>query len=154
MIFKALNDEDVETKIKDYNNAAEKKNAAYSKEVEKLQGKEKELVTLSTQLSEKEKLVEDNKAFIAEFDKKSDATLKKIQAEKKQAEYNGKIMEAYQKIVANLYEYADKLPELIAQDLESKIVDYYNVINKGDADFEMLSSLNLPFGDSNKLTIT
>ena len=154
MIFKALNDEDVETKIKDYNNAAEKKNAAYSKEVENLQGNEKELVTLSTQLSEKEKLVEDNKAFIAEFDKKSDATLKKIQAEKKQAEYNGKIMEAYQKIVANLYEYADKLTELIAQDLESKIVDYYNVINKGDADFEMLSSLNLPFGDSNKLTIT
>ena len=38
--------------------------------------------------------------------------------------------------------------------MESKIVDYYNVINKGDADFEMLSSLNLPFGDSNKLTIT
>ena len=61
--------------------------------------------------------------------------------------------EAYDRL-ANLYEYADKLPELIAQDLESKIVDYYNVINKGDADFEMLSSLNLPFGDSNKLTIT
>ena len=40
--------------------------------------------------------------------------------------------EAYDRL-ANLYEYADKLPELIAQDLESKIVDYYNVINKGDS---------------------
>lgn len=63
-------------------------------------------------------------------------------------------MESYQKIIANLYEYADKLPELIAQDLESKIVDYYNVINCGDADFEMISDIHLPFGESNKLSIT
>ena len=43
----------------------------------------------------------------------------------------------FQKVLAKN---TDKLPELIAQDLESKIVDYDNVINKGDADFEMLSS--------------
>ena len=74
--------------------------------------------------------------------------------ERKQAEYNIKIMKAYQKIVLNLYEYTGKLPELIAQDLESKIVDYYNVINKGDADFEMLSDIFLPSDNCNRLTIT
>ena len=150
----ALNVDDVENMIKDYNRAAEKKNSAYSREVEKLKSKEKALVTLSTQLTEKEKVVEDNQTYITEFDKNSETTLKKIKKEKKQAEYNKKMMDSYQKIVANLYEYADSLPELIAQDLETKIVDYYNVINQGDADFEMLENLSLPFGDSNKLAIT
>ena len=150
----ALVNKEVDAKIKDYNEAAEKKNEAYLQEVEKLKEEEKVLVSLSTQLSEKEKLVEDNRTFISEFDKNSEAVMKKIQVEKKQAEFNTKIMESYQKIIANLYEYADKLPELIAQDLESKIVDYYNVINCGDADFEMISDIHLPFGESNKLSIT
>ncbi|MBR4345199.1 MAG: AAA family ATPase [Lachnospiraceae bacterium] len=150
----ALNDVDVETKIKAYNADAEKKNNVYSQELEKLRGEEKELVTLSAQLSEKGKKVERNRVFITNFDNNSAVTLKKIEEERKQAEYNIKIMKAYQKIVLNLYEYTGKLPELIAQDLESKIVDYYNVINKGDADFEMLSDIFLPSDNCNRLTIT
>lgn len=47
-----------------------------------------------------------------------------------------------------------KLPELIAQNLEDKIVDYYNIINQGDASFEMLSSVCLPSANSNKLVLT
>lgn len=150
----ALSDEDIENKIIEYNCIAGKKNAKYSREVETLKKEEQKLRELSTQLSEKKKIVDSDKSLIEKFDKNSETTLRKIQAEKKQAEYNCKIMESYQRVVDNLYKYAENLPELIARDLESKIVDYYNVINRGDADFEMLSDINLPFGDSKKLTIT
>ena len=149
-----LSDKIITDRIKEYNESASKKNTAYVQEVEELKKQEKSLVTLSTQLSEKEKQIKDSKTFITEFDKNSAGVLQKIQEEKKRAEYNRKIMEAYQKIIGNLYEYADKLPELIAQDLEDKIVDYYNVINCGDADFEMLSDISLPIGDSNRLVLT
>lgn len=149
-----LSDEDVLAKIDDYNDSTRKKNEAYSKEIEDLKEKEKALVLLSTQISEKQKAIGDSTSFIEEFDKNSADTLQKIKNEKERAEYNGKIIGAYQRVIDNLYSYAEKLPELIAQDLEDKIVDYYNVINCGDADFEMLSKISLPKGDSNKIVLS
>ncbi len=145
---------EVNEKIDSYNNEVSKKNATYLKEIEDLREKEKKLVALSTKLSEKEKVVNESKAFIDNFDKNSEATLLIIKKEKEQASYNAKMIESYKKVVADLYEYADKLPELIAQDLEEKIVDYYNTINQGDAEFEMLSNISLPYGESSQLMIT
>ena len=152
--FVTTSDEEMGEKIKRYNESAAKRNTAYANEVEELRKQEKSLIALSTQLLEKEGMVKESKAFIGEFDKNCASILQKIQEEKTRAEYNGRMMEAYQKIIGNLYEYADKLPELIARDLEDKIVDYYNVINHGDAEFEMLSHISLPVGDTNKLEIT
>lgn len=148
-----LDDDNIKRMINNHNEIAAKKNDAYSKNVETLQAEEKTLVTLSTQLAEKKKLVSDSKAFVNDFDKKSEETLLKIRKEKEQADYNCKIIGAYRKIIDNLNTYAEKLPELIAQDLEDKIVDYYNVINSGDSDFEMLSKIYLPKGDSSKMVL-
>lgn len=145
---------DIEESIREYNESATQKNTVYFKEVDELKKQEKTLVTLAAQLSEKEKLVNDSKVFIDEFDKKSSSILKIIAEEKKRAEYNKRIMEAYQKVIGNLYEYVDGLPELIARDLEDKIVEYYNIINMDDADFEMLSNISLPVGDSSKMVLT
>lgn len=149
----SLSDEDVEVKISEYNNIANKKNNVYINEIEKIKDKEKTLVTLSAQLSDKEKLVIESKMFIEEFDKNSEDTLLKIKEEKRIVDFNNKIIQSYKKIIENLYAYVEKLPELIAEDLEDKIVDYYNVINYGDADFEMLLDISLPTGSSNKLLI-
>lgn len=150
----ALSDENIEKKICIFNDEASKKNEAYSKEIEELNVKEKALVSLQTQINEKKKAIDDSKAFIDEFDKNSAETLLKIKKEKQKAEYNRKISDAYNKIINNLYVYNERLPELIAQDIEERIVDYYNVINYGDADFEMLSSICLPKGDSNKIILS
>lgn len=148
-----LEDEKVENIISVYNADAFKKNEIYSKEVEELKEKKMALVTLSTQLAEKKKLIDEIQSYITEFDKKSKDILIKIDNEKKQAEYNSKIICSYKKIINNLSDYAERLPELIAQDLEERIVDYYNVINHGDADFEMLSEISLPKGDSSKIIL-
>ncbi len=151
---KKLSDEDTLKIIDRYNDEASVKNAEYAREVEELKSREKELVALSAQLAEKKKLIDDNKTFVEVFDKKSKDVLLKIKKEKKQAEFNGKIIDAYKKIISHLCDYAEKLPELIARDLEDKIVDYYNVINRGDADFEMLSDISLPKGDSSKIILS
>lgn len=148
-----LDDENIKQRITNHNEAAAKKNGAYSKDIEELKAKEKALVTLSTQLAEKKKLVSESESLIADFDKKSEETLLKIRREKEQADYNSKIIGAYQRIIENLSSYAEKLPELIAQDLEDRIVNYYNVINRGDADFEMLSKISLPKGNTNKIVL-
>lgn len=148
-----FSDDEVAQKINAHNATATEKNYAYEKEIKDLKDKEKALVTLSTQISEKEKMISDSKAYIEDFDKKSENTLLKIKSEKAQADFNSKIIGAYKKIIGNLIDYAEKLPELIAQDLEDRIVEYYNVINSGDADFEMLSKINLPRGDSNKIVL-
>lgn len=149
-----LSDEVTEKIVDDYNAVASEKNDAYSKDIEELKSKEKELVSLSTQIKEKQKTVEESEAFIEEFDKNSETILSKIEEEKKQAEFNKKIADAYKKVIDNLCAYTEKLPELIAQDIEERIVDYYNVINRGDADFEMLSSISLPKGTSNKIILS
>lgn len=149
----SLLDEEVAKKLSEYNDIAKKKNDAYMKEIEEIRGKEKALVQLSTKLSEKEKLVKEGKSFIEEFDKNSENTLLKIKIEKAQADFNLKIAEAYKKVIDNLDVYVENLPTSIAKDLEEKIVDYYNTINIGDADFEMLSDISLPTGSSNKLIL-
>ena len=50
--------------------------------------------------------------------------------------------------------YNNELPRQIAQDLEQKIVDYYNTINQNDADFEKIEELILPDATSDKMHIT
>ena len=141
-------------KINEYNENAKKKNIAYENVVNELKQRKQHLTTLSTQLKEKERQIKDARAFINQFDEQSANILNKITEEKRRAAYNKNVMEAYQKVIGNLYEYATKLPVVIAHDLEDKIIDYYNIINDDDADFEKLSNINLPTENSNKLSLT
>ena len=147
-------DGDITDKINEYNENARKKNTAYDNVVNELKQRKQQLTTLSTQLAEKEKQINDAKVIISDFDNNSSGILLKINEEKNRADYNKKIMEAYHKIVCNLQEYVAKLPGLMAHDLEEKIVDYYNTINDDDADFEKLSNINLPNENSTKLELT
>lgn len=150
----SLLDNDINEKITKHNIIADNKNKSYEKEIEELKKIEKELVTLSAQIEEKRKLIASTNKFIEEFDENVKEILLTINKEKKQAEFNSNIVKSYEKIILNLSTYMKKLPELIAQNLEDKIVDYYNIINQGDASFEMLSSVCLPSANSNKLVLT
>lgn len=152
--FVRRSDENVKMSINSYNAEASEKNDTYSREIEELKNIEKDLVELQTRINEKQEAVDKNKSYIEQFDKDSADILLKIKNEKKLAEYNKRIAEAYKKVIENLCVYTQKLPELIAQDLEKKIVDYYNVINYGDADFEMLSNISLPKGDSSTILLS
>ena len=141
-------------KIEEYNKAANKSNSEYDQQVAKLSAVRNALVTLKTQMNEKEQIIKRCQKEIKEFDEQSEDTIKKIHEEKRICEFNVKIIEAYNKIIGSLVNYNNELPRQIAQDLEQKIVDYYNTINHDDADFEKIEELILPDATSDKMYIT
>lgn len=141
-------------KIEEYNKAANKSNSEYDQQVAKLSAVRNALVTLKTQMNEKEQIIKRCQKEIKEFDEQSEDTIKKIHEEKRICEFNVKIIEAYNKIIGSLVNYNNELPRQIAQDLEKKIVDYYNTINHDDADFEKIEELILPDATSDKMYIT
>ena len=136
--FKGFDKIVARNKIEEYNKAANKSNSEYDQQVAELSAVRNALVTLKTQMNEKEQIIRRFQKEIKEFDEQSEDTIKKIQAEKRICEFNVKIVEAYNKIIGSLVNYNNELPRQIAQDLEQKIVDYYNTINQDDADFEKI----------------
>lgn len=141
-------------KIEEYNKAASKSNSEYDQQVAELSAARNALVTLKTQMSEKERIINSCQEEIKKFDEQSEETIKKIQEEKRICEFNVKIIEAYNNIIGCLVNYNNELPRQIAQDLEQKIVDYYNTINQDDAEFEKIEELILPDATSDKMYIT
>ena len=133
---------------------ASESNAEYNQQVAELSAIRNSLVTLRTQMIEKEQIIKNSQREIKEFDEQSSETIKKIQEEKRICEFNAKIIEAYNKIIGSLIDYNNELPRQIAQDLEQRIVDYYNTINQDDADFEKIEKLILPDATSDKMYIT
>lgn len=152
--FKGFDKIVARNKIEEYNKAANKSNSEYDQQVAELSAVRNALVTLKTQMNEKEQIIRRFQKEIKEFDEQSEDTIKKIQAEKRICEFNVKIVEAYNKIIGSLVNYNNELPRQIAQDLEQKIVDYYNTINQDDADFEKIEELILPDATSDKMYIT
>lgn len=152
--FKGFDKIVARNKIEEYNKAANKSNSEYDQQVAELSAVRNALVTLKTQMNEKEQIIRRFQKEIKEFDEQSEDTIKKIQAEKRICEFNVKIVEAYNKIIGSLVNYNNELPRQIAQDLEQKIVDYYNTINQDDVDFEKIEELILPDATSDKMYIT
>lgn len=152
--FKGFDKIVARNKIEEYNKAANKSNSEYDQQVAELSAVRNALVTLKTQMNEKEQIIRRFQKEIKEFDEQSEDTIKKIQAEKRICEFNVKIVEAYNKIIGSLVNYNNELPRQIAQDLEQKIVDYYNTINQDDADFEKIEELILPDATSDKMYTT
>lgn len=152
--FKGFDKIVARNKIEEYNKATNKSNSEYDQQVAELSAVRNALVTLKTQMNEKEQIIRRFQKEIKEFDEQSEDTIKKIQAEKRICEFNVKIVEAYNKIIGSLVNYNNELPRQIAQDLEQKIVDYYNTINQDDADFEKIEELILPDATSDKMYIT
>lgn len=144
----------VRNKIEKHNMMAVKINSEYQNQITELTNIRESLITLRTQIHEKEEIIKIGEKEIREFDQQSKETIEKIQEEKRICEFNLKIIEAYNKIIGNLISYNRDLPMQIAQDLEKKVIDYYNIINQDDADFEKLKELILPDATSDKMYIT
>lgn len=141
-------------KINEYNSDAQKSNELYEEQVKKLSELNNELMTLKTQINEKEQQIKSFRKEIEEFDNQSAEILKKIQEEKALCQFNKEIITAYDKVINSIILYNKELPKKISKDLEEKIVDYYNTINQDDADFEKIEKIVLPDAGSDKLMIT
>lgn len=144
----------VESEINEYNNFAKNSNVEYERQVTVLSDIRNKLIALKTQIREKEHVIKVYEKEISEFDEQSVDTIKKIQEEKRICEFNKNMLDAYDKMIGSLIDYNNEFPKQIAQNLEEKIIDYYNTINQDDADFEKLQELVLPDATSDKMFVT
>ncbi len=140
--------------INKYNATAQRNNELYDEQVRNISELNNQLLTLKTQINEKEQQVKALEKEIKEFDEQSVEILKKIQNEKILCNFNQGIIAAYDKVINSIISYNNKLPKKISKDLEEKIINYYNTINQDDADFEKIKEIILPNANSDKLMIT
>ena len=148
-----LDSEDTAQIVEEYNTKAANHNKQYDEKLDKAQKEYKEIVGKNGSVGEKQngynaliKSVKDTKA-------KVEALKKKVDSEKVEIDFNKKMVEAYGSIVEKLYTYVATLPTALAQNLSEKALEYYNCINEGDADFELIKELHLPLAVNEKITI-
>lgn len=140
--------------INKYNEDAKKSNKLYEEQLKSFNELNNQLMELKTKIGEKERQIELFKKEIQEFDNQSAEILKKIQKEKALCKFNEEIIVAYNKVIQSLISYNKELPKKISKDLEEKIINYYNIINQDDADFEKIKEIFLPDAGSGKLMVT
>lgn len=148
-----LDSEDTAQIVEEYNTKAANHNKQYDEKLNKAQKEYKEIVGKNSSVGEKQngynaliKSVKDTKA-------KVEALKKKVDSEKVEIDFNKKMVEAYESIVEKLSTYVATLPTALAQNLSEKALEYYNCINEGDADFELIKELHLPLAVNEKITI-
>jgi len=148
-----LDSEDTAQIVEEYNTKAANHNKQYDEKLDKAQKEYKEIVGKNSSVGEKQngynaliKSLKDTKA-------KVEALKKKVDSEKVEIDFNKKMVEAYESIVEKLSTYVATLPTALAQNLSEKAIEYYNCINEGDADFELIKELHLPLAVNEKITI-
>lgn len=148
MILWALNE------INKYNATAQRNNESYDEQVKNISELNNQLLTLKTQINEKEQQVKALEKEIKEFDEQSVEISNKIQKEKSLCNFNQGIITAYNKVISSIISYNNELPNKISKNLEEKIINYYNTINQDDADFEKIKEIILPNANFDKLMLT
>jgi hypothetical protein len=122
-------------------------------EIQKYQDLNKRSVELTSKkkgLSEEKKWIEKSlRAFTEANAKKID----EITTEKKLVKILTKFCDAHIWLVSNLKRYRDILPQNLSSGLCEKVVEYYNLINSHDPEFERLESLSLPSVAGDKINL-
>ena len=148
-----LDNDKLPAEIKAYNQSADKNNKKYKQATKKLTevydnilNKQKELSdyteqndTISNTLKKKKQQLEDKKEW-------ADTLSERIS-------FNTQMVDAYKSIRHKLVKYVFSLPYRMAENLSKKACEYYNCINKGDADFELMEHLELPVAISDKIMV-
>jgi len=87
------------------------------------------------------------------FKSANKSKIEEIDKQKQKIENNRKFVESYHRLIKNLKNYRNKLPAQLAEGLSDRALDYYNIVNGHDHDFEKLRSLSLPTVPGQKIII-
>lgn len=147
------NNEIVKTKIAEYNETARKNNKNYDDKLIEIQKLHKQLVTLNSNISAKNDAINKLKEQIQLGEEKIKELKNKADQEQQNIKFNMEMVTAYNGLVKRLDEYVLKLPIDMSSNLSEKVKNYYNKINDGDADFELIEELKLPIAPSEKIII-
>ena len=148
------NESDVENRLKVHNEKAAKNNKTYEDKLNLAQNISRKLVELQAKLETAElnekKWREDLEAGLP----KLEIMQAEITQEKVEIEYNKNMVNVYRELVKKLNGYISTLPLKMATNLSDKAKEYYNYINEGDADFELINELRLPVASNEKIMIS
>lgn len=150
---KVLHSDTLFEAIESYNTKATLINEKYNTSITKLQTLLNNINTVDVEIKCIEKSISEWKKELDSNIQLLETAQKSSEQEIKSIEYNRNMIHAYNEIINKLQLYADTLPIETAMNLSQKVIEYYNEINNGDADFELINHLSLPLTPDDKMII-
>ncbi|QXP59023.1 AAA family ATPase [Olleya sp. HaHaR_3_96] len=114
----------------------------------------KEIDDLKSNIKPHQEIISIAKKAVADFDIKNKPLIDEIAKEKIILEDNKKFIEAYSALLQKLNRYKKELPSSLVENLNQLTKEFYNFINRGDSNFELIEEIILPSnaGDNVKVT--
>ena len=137
----------------EYNDKAKSHNKQYEDKLNDAQKTYDSIIEKNSSVVEKQKNYDAKTKEVAELKDKIESLKKKADSENVEIDFNKKMIEAYGRVLSKLTTYVSGLPASLALNLSDKAKEYYNFINDGDADFELIKNLNLPISSSDKISL-
>lgn len=143
----------VDLRVVEYNKHAKEKNKEYDAALRRFQKLHENIARLSAAIEQHEKAIETATDELSLLEKELNQIEDNHEEEILDVQFNSKMVDSYNKLVKSIKDYSTELPARIASDLSSKVADYYNVINDGDADFELIEELSLPTNSGERIRV-
>lgn len=145
--------EELTSEIEKHNLQIKENNAKYNEALKALQKIYKRILSKQTEYDECKKQEDEISNTLRQEKEEIQKAEKKAVSISKNIEFNKKMVDAYESIRRKLVNYMTTLPSRLAKDLSKKACEYYNYINKDDADFELMEFLELPVATSDKIMV-
>lgn len=145
--------ESLHSYIETYNSNAKSANKKYDDKVQELQKTYGDISGLVSTISELEKQSKASSDSITLLSAEVQKLKESSEAVESQIAFNKEMVAAYESVRRRIAFYVAKLPAELAANLSEKVREYYNYINRGDADFELIESLKLPVSANEKILV-
>lgn len=145
------------TQIDDFNLELESKRKLKAKTDNELDKYNKIRSTCNKIIDGKESSLKEQRSLqqgIDKFNEKHENFIKDIKKQNKQIETHQQFVNSYKKLISNLKSYRDNLPSQLATGLSGLSVEFYNIINEHDQDFEKIDLLTLPTQPKQEISLT
>ena len=152
-VYDLLSTEEMDKKIVIYNENAKANNKRYDDKVAELQ----DILTQISQASAELNLLKSQLDTRVTELEKEEPQLKALEEAAaniaKIIQFNQEMIQAYEVIRRKLVVYVKELPLKLAENLSEKVREYYNHVNNGDAEFELIDELKLPVSTNDKIMV-
>lgn len=146
----------LEQKITD-TNAVSNKHLATQKllqsEKDNLSAIKSQIDQLKATIKSHQDIIGASEKAITDFDAINKSLIEEVQKEKIIVDENKKFVEAYTLMLQKLNKYKRELPLSLVSNLNELTKDFYNFINQGDSNFELIENIVLPSNAGDRIKI-
>jgi len=146
----------LEQKISD-TNAVSNKHLATQKllqsEKDNLSAIKSQIDQLKATIKSHQDIIGASEKAITDFDAINKSLIEEVQKEKIIVDENKKFVEAYTLMLQKLNKYKRELPLSLVSNLNELTKDFYNFINQGDSNFELIENISLPSNAGDRIKV-